>query len=114
MRSAVVLSLAAALLAVVAAPRPALAQDASVQRGERLVKRHCGGCHAAGRTGRSREPAAPPLRNLHQRYEPEMLAEGLAEGLLTGHPAMPAFRFGGRDLRSIILYLDSIQARQAG
>lgn len=88
------------------------AQTSSVQRGESLVRRHCGGCHAVSTTGPSRLPGAPPLRELHRRYEPEMLAEALAEGILTGHPAMPAFRFGPRDIRSIILYLDEIQDRK--
>ena len=102
------------LVAVVllAAPTAALAQGSNIQRGEALVKRHCGGCHATGRTGVSRERAAPPLRELHRRYEPEMLAEALAEGILTGHPAMPSFRFGPNDVDSIIIYLNSIQVRQ--
>ena len=97
---------------IVLAPAQVRAQEASVTRGELLVKRHCGGCHAAGRTGRSPQPAAPPLRELYQRYEPDMLAEALAEGLLTGHPAMPEFRFRTHDVRSIIRYLNAIQTRQ--
>jgi mono/diheme cytochrome c family protein len=104
----------AALLAVVlvAAGTDAGAQAPTARRGATLVVRHCGGCHAAGRAGASRHPAAPPLRELHRRYEPEALGEALAEGILTGHPAMPAFRFEPRDVRSIILYLDEIQDRQ--
>lgn len=88
------------------------AQEPSVQRGSTLVKRHCGGCHATGPSGASRHPAAPPLRELHRQYEPENLAEALAEGILTGHPAMPSFRFEPHDVRSIILYLNDIQERQ--
>jgi cytochrome c len=97
---------------VLAAASAAQAQTPSAARGEMLVKRHCGGCHAAGRTGASREPGAPSLRELHRRYEPEMLSEALAEGILTGHPVMPSFRFKPNDVRSIILYLDAIQTRQ--
>jgi cytochrome c len=99
-------------VAILTAPTAALAQSSNTERGETLVKRHCGGCHATGRTGVSREPAAPPLRELHRRYEPEMLAEALAEGILSGHPAMPSFRFGPNDVGSIILYLNAIQVRQ--
>jgi len=91
------------------APAPALAQ--SIERGEQLLKRHCADCHAVGARGRSPLGAAPALRDLHRRYEPEMLAEALAEGILTGHPAMPMFQFGPNDVQSIILYLDSIQTR---
>lgn len=81
-------------------------------RGELLVRRHCGGCHAAGVSGASRMAAAPPLRQLHRRYPPEALAEALAEGILTGHPAMPAFRFPAPDIQAVILYLDTIQTQQ--
>lgn len=88
------------------------AQAPTARRGAILVTRHCGGCHAAGRSGASRRPAAQPLRELHRRYEPEALGEALAEGILTGHPAMPAFRFEPHDVRSIILYLNEIQDRR--
>ena len=101
--------LAAALAAVATS---AFAQEPSARRGAIIVKRHCGGCHAVGTTGAGRHPAAPPLRELNRRYEPEALAEALTEGILTGHPAMPAFRFGPQDVRSIILYLNEIQDRQ--
>lgn len=104
------LALLAAALAAMATS--AAAQEPSARRGATLVKRHCGGCHATGPEGVSRHPAAPPLRELHRRYEPETLAEALAEGILTGHPAMPSFRFEPRDVRSIIIYLDEIQERQ--
>lgn len=97
---------------LVVASIPAAAQEPSARRGGTLVQRHCGGCHAVGPAGVSTLPAAPPLRELNRRYEPESLAEALAEGLLTGHPAMPEFRFAAPDVRSIILYLNSIQDRQ--
>ena len=90
----------------------AAAEAPSARRGGELVTRHCGGCHAVGPAGLSPRPAAPPLRELHRRYEPEVLAEALAEGILTGHPAMPEFRFEPHDVRSIILYLNDIQDRQ--
>jgi mono/diheme cytochrome c family protein len=88
------------------------ASAAPIERGERLVERHCGGCHAVGRQGASHMPAAPPFRELNRRYDPEQLGEALAEGLLTGHPLMPEFRFEPGDVRAIILYLKSIQTRQ--
>lgn len=102
--------LLAAVLAVMGSS--ATAQRLSERRGEELVERHCGGCHATGAKGASRLPAAPPLRELYRRYEPDSLAEALAEGILTGHPAMPEFRFEAPDVRAIILYLNAIQDRQ--
>lgn len=101
-----------ALLLIAALALPTAAAAAEPSRGEALVERHCGGCHAVGREGESREPAAPPLRELHRRYAPESLAEALAEGILTGHPAMPEFRFDKEDVEAIIDYLDAIQTRQ--
>lgn len=84
------------------------------RRGEVLVARHCAACHAVGVSGASKEPAAPPFREIGRRYDPEQLAEALAEGLLTGHPMMPEFRFPPNEVRAIIRYLKSIQTRQPG
>lgn len=103
-----------ALAAVVLAFAGAASAEPDPARGRELIQRHCGGSHAAGPSGASPEPAAPAFRELHRRYQPEMLAEALAEGLLTGHPMMPEFRFREEDVRSIILYLDSIQTRRTG
>lgn len=110
-RNTLVMAAMAATLAVAAQ-----AQDpgGSSARGEALVDRHCGRCHATGLTGKSPEPAAPPFRELHRRYDPDELAEALAEGLLTGHPMMPEFRFSPNDVRAIIDYLKSIQTRDHG
>jgi mono/diheme cytochrome c family protein len=82
------------------------------ERGETLIRRHCGGCHAIGALDSSPEPAAPPLRDLNRRYEPEMLGEALGEGLLSGHPLMPEFRFEPDDVEAILEFLKSIQVRQ--
>ena len=42
----------------------------------------------------------------------QVAQEALAEGILTGHPAMPAFSFPPSDVQAIIRYLDSVQSRQ--
>ena len=103
------------LLAALALPTMAVAaeRDASAERGKVLVQRHCAGCHAIATTGRSRNPAAPPFRELHKRYPVENLAEALAEGIIVGHPAMPELRFGPTDVNAIIRYLKSVQVSQA-
>lgn len=56
---------------------------------------------------------APVFRELHQRYKVDDLAEALAEGILTGHPGMPEFRFEPNEINSIIRYLKNIQTNQA-
>jgi cytochrome c len=80
-------------------------------RGEALLSRHCAMCHAIGPAGTSPHAAAPPFRILGQRYPLDSLEEALGEGLLSGHPDMPEFRFAPRDVGAIIRYLQSIQER---
>jgi cytochrome c len=108
------MSLLAALLCagLATAAQAQSTESAQVAKGRALVQRNCGMCHAVGRSGLSRNPEAPPFRELHRRYDMEMLGEALAEGILTGHPAMPEFRFEPNEVIAIIRYLQSIQAKQ--
>ena len=75
------------------------------------MRRLCGGCHGVSINDPSPLPEAPPLRDLHRKYEPEYLAEALAEGIITGHPAMPQFQFEEPEIEAVIFYLNSIQSR---
>ena len=109
------LTLAAVVLGAALAAGAAQAQTESeiqTAKGRALVTRNCVQCHAVGRTDRSADPAAPPLRELHERYDVETLGEALAEGILTGHPAMPEFRFQPDEIVAIIRYLRSIQGKE--
>jgi mono/diheme cytochrome c family protein len=83
-------------------------------RGEELLTANCSRCHAIGRSGNSTHPEAPPFRTLGQRYPIEVLAEALAEGLSSGHPDMPEFRFEIDDVDAILAYLESIQEKGRG
>jgi mono/diheme cytochrome c family protein len=98
---------------ILASVGAALPQDkrALESRGEGLLAANCSRCHAIGRTGNSTHPQAPPFRTLGQRYPIEVLAEALAEGLSSGHPDMPEFRFEIDDVDAILAYLDSIQEK---
>lgn len=87
------------------------ARAADLKRGETLLTRHCGSCHAVGRADASADKAAPPLRVLGQRYPVESLEEALGEGFMSGHPDMPEFKFDADDVGAIIAYLKSIQTR---
>jgi mono/diheme cytochrome c family protein len=90
----------------------AAAQDAAtVRRGEALVNRDCSRCHATARTGQSTHPEAPLFRTLGKRYPIEALEEALGEGIISGHPDMPEFRFESTEVGAIIAYLKSIQER---
>lgn len=94
---------------LIAAPRDAAAQD--LKRGEELLARNCGSCHAVRRTGESPSSLAPPFRTLGRRYPIESLEEALGEGIMIGHPDMPEFKFDAGDVGAIIAYLKSIQQR---
>jgi mono/diheme cytochrome c family protein len=84
-------------------------RNPGMERGRILIKASCSGCHAVGRADVTPMPDAPPLREVHQRYPAEHLAEALAEGLVTGHPGKPAFRFDAREVDDIIEYLKSVE-----
>jgi cytochrome c len=91
---------------------PAKAEDVlspAAQRGLVLVRADCSRCHAVGRVGGSPLKIAPPFRTLHERYPVEDLEEPLAEGIITGHPTMPEFRFDPGQVGDIIAYLKSLE-----
>ena len=88
---------------------PTFANDAKVARGRTLAQANCARCHAVGRLGASPLPEAPPFRELHRRYPVEDLAESLAEGIRTGHPGMPEFRFDPDQVDALIGYLKSLE-----
>lgn len=100
---------AAAAIAVVALGQTAIAQN--LKHGEELLVKNCASCHAVGRNGESSNKLAPPFRTLGQRYPVESLEESLGEGIMSGHPDMPEFKFDARDVDAIIVYLKSIQQR---
>ncbi len=91
----------------VAPADPEPAED-PVERGQAIAEANCGRCHAVGDAGESPEPKAPPFRDLHQLYPVESLAESLAEGIVTGHPEMPAFELTAPQVNALISYLKTL------
>ena len=88
----------------------ARAQDAGdLRRGEALLTRHCASCHAIGRNDASSHAQAPAFRTLGRRYPIDSLEEALGEGIMSGHPDMPEFKFSGPDVGAITAYMKSIQ-----
>lgn len=88
----------------------AFAED-DLKHGEELLQDRCASCHAVGRSGDSPHKFAPAFRTLGQRYPIEALEEALGEGIVSGHPDMPEFKFDADDVGDIIAYLKSIQQR---
>jgi cytochrome c len=106
-----ILSSAVYLALALAITTAAAAEDATSlhRRGEVLLATNCSRCHATGSVGESPHPQAPLFRTLARRYPIESLEEALGEGIISGHPDMPEFRFDGEDVGAIVVYLKSIQ-----
>lgn len=80
------------------------------RQGRAVAERMCAPCHAIGRADQSPHIGAPPFRNLDRRVDLDAFMTRLREGLTSGHPDMPTFRFTRQDARAFIAYLRSIQA----
>lgn len=95
-------------------PAPAAAQpDMSMQaavRGQQFATQACAGCHAVGPDGASPLTAAPPFRDVVHRYSMDRLEGRFAEGLVTSHPAMPAFVFRASEIDDLMAYLETLRA----
>jgi len=81
----------------------------SPEQGKRLALTWCAKCHAIDRLSPSPLKIAPPFRELHERYPVDMLQEALAEGLVTGHPTMPEFRFDADQVGDFIAFLKTLE-----
>ena len=88
---------------------PAAAADPNVQRGHMLAQTNCAKCHSVDKVTQSPLSIAPPFRTLHERYPVESLQESLAEGIRTGHPTMPEFRFDPDQIGDFIAYLKTLE-----
>ena len=86
---------------------PCVASNA--QQGKRLALTYCAKCHAVDKVSPSPLKIAPPFRTLHERYPVGMLEESLAEGIVTGHPTMPEFRFDGDQIGDFIAFLKTLE-----
>jgi len=87
----------------------AIAASPPERRGKAFAKANCARCHAIDRKSASPNEAAPPFRVLHLRYPVETLAEAFAEGIYTGHPAMPAFELEPHQINDLLAYFKSLE-----
>jgi len=81
----------------------------SPEQGKRLALTHCARCHSIDKVSQSPLKIAPPFRTLHERYPVDTLQEALAEGIVTGHPSMPEFRFDAAQVGDFIAYLKTLE-----
>jgi cytochrome c len=87
----------------------AATRASSPEQGKRLALTYCAKCHSVDKVGPSSFKPAPPFRDLHKRYPVETLQEALGEGIATGHPAMPEFRFDSDQVGDFIAYLKTLE-----
>jgi len=85
-------------------------QKKDVSKGRALAVANCSRCHAIDDASENSFAAAPPFRDVVKRYDPEALAEALAEGIATGHPAMPEFEFSVEQVGSLLAYFKDLEA----
>jgi mono/diheme cytochrome c family protein len=83
--------------------------EGQVEAGRLVAVEQCSSCHAVDRDMMSPRPGAPPMSTLLSRYDPEMLANDLIEGIRVGHDDMPHFDFNIIATDALIAYLKSIE-----
>ena len=88
---------------------PALAASPAEQRGKAFALNNCARCHSIDQVTQSPLKIAIPFRTLHLRYPVETLAEALAEGIVTGHPTMPAFQLDPDQINDLLSYLKTLE-----
>lgn len=81
-------------------------------RGQQLATQACASCHAVGVVGASPMAEATPFRTIVERYPLDRLEEGFAEGLVTSHPAMPAYVFRASEIDDLIAYLETVKSER--
>lgn len=79
-----------------------------IAKGKALVEEKCARCHATGLEDKSPHEKAPPFRDVVEIYPSENLAEALAEGIVSGHPDMPVFKFDPPQIEAFLGYLNSL------
>lgn len=90
-----------------AAPHHVAAQDLAA--GRELAEELCAPCHAIARFDQSELPAAPPFRDIAERYSVWLLEEALAEGIFAGHPEMPEFRLEPEAIDNLLGYMATLE-----
>lgn len=105
--------ISAAIFSAVLFANAAAAQSEQrlIAQGRSILSAKCARCHQIAPSGVSPLADAPPFRVIMQRYKPEVLEEALAEGLSTGHPAMPEFVFEPEEISAILAYLETLRGK---
>jgi mono/diheme cytochrome c family protein len=101
--------LATSVLVLTLSGSPAHSQSyGDAMKGKAFVESNCARCHAVGLNDDSHMPEAPAFRELHNSYPIDSLAEAFAEGIVTGHPAMPEFELSIDTINDMLAYMKSL------
>ena len=84
---------------------------ATIGAGREIAQKFCARCHAIGMKEPSPHPSATPFRDIAAKGHVENLEEALGEGIVVGHPDMPQWRFGPREVGALIAYLKSLSGK---
>jgi mono/diheme cytochrome c family protein len=83
--------------------------QSAVERGQDIATRLCGHCHGIGNADVSPHHTAPAFRRLGTRVDLDELEQRLRQGILAGHPEMPAFVLKHEEARAMVAYLRAIR-----
>jgi len=86
-------------------------QTEAASRGRALAIIGCASCHAIDPTGSSALASAPPFRDVVRRRSLDDLETAFATGLVTSHPAMPAYVFRASEIDDLVAYLETLRSR---
>lgn len=100
-----------ALTPAVEVPAAGPARDASLVAGGREVAmNHCARCHSVDPGLTSPNADAPSFVGLLARYDAEMLANHLIEGVRLGHDAMPVIDLDVRSADALVAFMKDLDA----
>lgn len=95
---------------VPASPQVAEDREAeAAERGRQLAAGVCANCHAIGPAGASPRTEAPPFREIVRRRSLDELEAAFGDGLVTSHPAMPAFVFRASEIDDLTAWLETLK-----
>jgi cytochrome c len=104
----------AILAAIAATVTPAAANDPTL--GQKFAQAACGNCHdVQPQPAASAPQQGPSFRAIAARWNPELLAESLAEGIKVGHGGakMPEFTLLPEEIDNLIAYLETLRGAPA-